>query len=243
MCTRPLPLTSIIPRSAIWKSSPRSRRVWSSIWIRPGRPCDSIREAVLTVSPHRSYRKRRCPDDPSDNGARADPYVAAEQARGPAGWRSGRSRRARRRPGRARSQAVGSDPGRDDVGVADRLHLLQAVLFGQVVQGAEHPVEQLDDLAGGQPSRIRGEVHDVGEENRGRGDVVSDGFLAGLEPFRDGNGSTLVSRRSLRACSAASAASARSAAPTGRETMIATTAKVAKVLIVPATFSASGVTA
>ena len=50
----PFPLTSISPRS----SNPYrpSNRSWVAAvtWMRPGRPFDSIRLAVLTVSPHRS---------------------------------------------------------------------------------------------------------------------------------------------------------------------------------------------
>ncbi len=50
----PLPLTSISPREVRTNRS-RSRRSTAPVtWIRPGTPVDSMRDATLTVSPHRS---------------------------------------------------------------------------------------------------------------------------------------------------------------------------------------------
>jgi len=50
----PLPLTSTIPRGSHTNSSASSAWAPSPIWTWPGVPCDSIRLAVLTVSPQRS---------------------------------------------------------------------------------------------------------------------------------------------------------------------------------------------
>jgi AcrR family transcriptional regulator len=50
----PFPLTSIVPRGSHTKSSFTSSYVARVIWIAPGVPCDSIRLAVFTASPHRS---------------------------------------------------------------------------------------------------------------------------------------------------------------------------------------------
>ena len=52
---RPLPLTSISPRSSNrWRSRSLTYDP-APTWILPGRPFDSMRLAALTVSPHRSY--------------------------------------------------------------------------------------------------------------------------------------------------------------------------------------------
>jgi len=52
--TRPLPFTSTSPRRS-QRKSPRTRsHVARVMWTRPGTPCDSIRLAMLTVSPQRS---------------------------------------------------------------------------------------------------------------------------------------------------------------------------------------------
>ncbi len=50
----PLPLTVIVPRGSQTKSSLISSYVSRVIWIQPGVPCDSIRLAVFTASPHAS---------------------------------------------------------------------------------------------------------------------------------------------------------------------------------------------
>ncbi len=50
----PRPLTGTIPRGSKRKSSFSRSWVTSLTWIFPISPCDSIRLAMLTVSPHRS---------------------------------------------------------------------------------------------------------------------------------------------------------------------------------------------
>ena len=61
-------MTSIGPRYVVAKSSLIRRFVASLIWIRPGSLCDSIREAVLTVSPQMSYWNLRVPMTPATAG-------------------------------------------------------------------------------------------------------------------------------------------------------------------------------
>lgn len=51
---RPLPLTSTSPLGEMTKSPSRRRAVAGVNWISPAIPWDSMRLAVLTVSPHRS---------------------------------------------------------------------------------------------------------------------------------------------------------------------------------------------
>lgn len=50
----PFPLTSMIPRSSKSKWWARRTYARSVTWISPAIPCDSIRAAVFTESPHRS---------------------------------------------------------------------------------------------------------------------------------------------------------------------------------------------
>jgi hypothetical protein len=50
----------------------RSARVEPARWIRPGTPEDSIRAAMLTVSPHRSNTIRHWPMTPPDSQSARD---------------------------------------------------------------------------------------------------------------------------------------------------------------------------
>ena len=50
----PLPLTSMLPRASKSKRSSNKARVAAEIWTRPGTEWDSMRLAVLTVSPQTS---------------------------------------------------------------------------------------------------------------------------------------------------------------------------------------------
>ena len=51
-----------------------SNRVDSLTWMRPGFPWDSIRLAVLTVSPQRSYWNFVLPITPATTGSRRDAH-------------------------------------------------------------------------------------------------------------------------------------------------------------------------
>src|SRR5436190_13966196 len=64
----PLPLIGIVPLGSQTKSSSSNSFVARVIWIRPEVPCDSIRLAVLTASPQRSYRNRFRPITPATTG-------------------------------------------------------------------------------------------------------------------------------------------------------------------------------
>jgi hypothetical protein len=61
-------LTSTVPRGVQTNSSFSRSNVARVIWISPGEPWLSIRLAVLTASPHRSYRKRFDPMTPATTG-------------------------------------------------------------------------------------------------------------------------------------------------------------------------------
>ena len=74
---------------------------------------------------------------------------------------------------------------RDHVGIADRLDLFDVVLLGQEVEVREEVVEETDDLGRLQAVRQRREVDDVGEQDRGRGELVRDRGVVGLEPLGD----------------------------------------------------------
>jgi hypothetical protein len=52
--TSPFPFTCTRPRGSTTNSSRTSSQVERVIWIEPGTPCDSMRLAMFTVSPHRS---------------------------------------------------------------------------------------------------------------------------------------------------------------------------------------------
>ena len=146
------------------------------IWTSPGVPCDSMRLAVFTASPHRSYRNRLRPMTPATTGPELMPIrscsprspTAPPGARGidhveaEVGQRAGV---VRARVGHAR---------RDHVRVADRLDLLEAVALGEIVEVAEQPVEQADDLGRRQAVGSRREVDDVGEQHRRRRELVGD---------------------------------------------------------------------
>lgn len=64
----PLPLTSTVPRGVQTNSSFSRSYVARVIWNSPGEPWLSIRLAVLTASPHRSYRNRFDPMTPATTG-------------------------------------------------------------------------------------------------------------------------------------------------------------------------------
>ena len=74
---------------------------------------------------------------------------------------------------------------RDHVGIADRLDLLDPVALGQEVEVREQVVEEADHLGRLQAVRQRREVDDVGEQDRGRGELVRDRGAVGLEPLGD----------------------------------------------------------
>ena len=92
---------------------------------------------------------------------------------------------------RRRRGVVGArlgQPGDDHVGVADRLDLLEAVLLGQPVEGAEDLVEDADDTLRRGPLGERREVDDVGEQDRHVGMALGDGPGVALEALGDGPG-------------------------------------------------------
>ncbi len=146
------------------------------IWIRSGVPCDSIRLAVFTASPQRSYRNRLRPMTPATTGPELMP-MRSSRPRSPtappgaiaATMSSASSGQGSRvvRPG------VGNARG-DHVGVADGLDLLEPVRSREVVEVAEEAIEQPDDLRGRKALGAWGEVDDVGEEDGCGRELVGD---------------------------------------------------------------------
>ena len=74
---------------------------------------------------------------------------------------------------------------RDHVRVADGLDLLEAVALGERVELAEQSIEQPDDLGRRQSVRAWREVDDVGEQHRGRLELIGDRLGRVLQPLGD----------------------------------------------------------
>ena len=72
------------------------------------------------------------------------------------------------------------------VAIAHRLDLLEPVPLYERVEKGEELVEHADDLGRRKPFGERGEVHDVGEEDGRRIEVVGDHLGCRLEPLSDG---------------------------------------------------------
>jgi hypothetical protein len=73
----------------------------------------------------------------------------------------------------------------DHVAIADRLDLLEAVALGKAVEVAEQVVEHADHLRRREALRPLREVHHVGEEDRGRAELVGDRLRLGLQSLGD----------------------------------------------------------
>ena len=118
------------------------------IWMRPGVPCDSIRLAVFTASPHRSYRNFLRPMTPATTGPELMP-IRSSRSRSPTAPSGAVDVDHVERQEGERLRVVGPRVGHargDHVRVADRLDLLEAVPLGERVELAEQSVEQPDDL-------------------------------------------------------------------------------------------------
>ena len=146
----PLPLTEIVPLGSHTNSSSSRSRVARVIWIRPGVPDDSMRLAVLTASPHRSYRKRFRPMTPATTGPELIPTRSSRPRCATPSLRAHGvdhvERHERQRAGMIRPRR--RDSRGDHVGVADGLDLLDLVPLGQHVEMAEEVVEDADHLGG-----------------------------------------------------------------------------------------------
>lgn len=70
ICTSPFPFMLMVPRGSMWYPSSFSRASlhWPEMCIFRASPLDSIRLAVLTVSPNRQYRGMVSPTTPATTG-------------------------------------------------------------------------------------------------------------------------------------------------------------------------------
>ena len=79
------------------------------------------------------------------------------------------------------------DAGRDHVGIADGLDLLDAVALGQAIEHGDQRVQHRYGLAGAEAARERHEARDVGKEDRRLGERVGHGLGGlGLQPLDNG---------------------------------------------------------
>ena len=127
------------------------------------------------------------PDHPGDDRTRVD--ADPQRETGLAGHRRGREhvphvQRQERSPARMVRVRVRHTRGRH-VAIADRLDLLEPVPLHEHVEIGEELIEDADHLGRREALRERGEVHDVGEEDRGRGEVVGDHLGGGLQSLGD----------------------------------------------------------
>jgi hypothetical protein len=73
----PFPFSSLVPRGRRANPGPSAAATRSVTWISPGSPWDSIRLAVFTVSPQRSYMNLRRPITPVTTGLVSIPIRTA----------------------------------------------------------------------------------------------------------------------------------------------------------------------
>ena len=72
----PLPLMAWIPLGCMVNRSAMRARVASDVCILPGSPWDSMRAAVLTASPHKSYTNFLLPITPATTGPECMPILS-----------------------------------------------------------------------------------------------------------------------------------------------------------------------
>ena len=73
----------------------------------------------------------------------------------------------------------------DHVAIADGLDLLEPIPLGEVVEVTEQVIEVADHLGGRETLRPGREVDDVGEQDRGRPELIRDRLGLGLQPVGD----------------------------------------------------------
>ena len=98
--------------------------------------------------------------------------------------------------------------GGDHVAVADRLDLLEPVPLRELVEVTEHVIEVADHRGGREPLRPGREVHHVGEQDRGRLELVRDRLSLAFSRSAIERGRMFSRSLSALACSSRSAASA-----------------------------------